>query len=41
MLRTLLESYYPLCTSFGDPFKSAIEAKGQLILDIPKCVLTN
>ena len=34
-LRILIESYYPLCTSFGDPFKSAIEAKGQLILDLP------
>lgn len=37
-LRILIESYYPLCTSFGDPFKSAIQAKGQLILDLPKYV---
>jgi len=33
-LKILIESYYPLCTSFDDPFKSAVEAKGQLILDL-------
>jgi multisite-specific tRNA:(cytosine-C5)-methyltransferase len=30
-LRTLIESYYPLCTSFGEPFKTAIEDKGVLM----------
>lgn len=28
-LRTLIESYYPLCSSFGDPFRSVIEGKGE------------
>ncbi|KAH7882343.1 S-adenosyl-L-methionine-dependent methyltransferase [Phlebopus sp. FC_14] len=27
-LKTLLQTYYPLCTSFPEPFKSAIEARG-------------
>ncbi|KXN81699.1 tRNA (cytosine(34)-C(5))-methyltransferase [Leucoagaricus sp. SymC.cos] len=27
-LRLLIASYYPLCSSFGDPFKAAIESKG-------------
>jgi multisite-specific tRNA:(cytosine-C5)-methyltransferase len=26
-LRTLVEAYYPLCTSFAEPFKSTIEAR--------------
>ncbi|KAF8198599.1 S-adenosyl-L-methionine-dependent methyltransferase [Pholiota molesta] len=26
-LRTLIEAYYPLCTSFAEPFKSTIEAR--------------
>lgn len=28
-LKTLIESYYPLCSSFEDPFRSAIEGKGE------------
>ncbi|KAI6121941.1 S-adenosyl-L-methionine-dependent methyltransferase [Pisolithus sp. B1] len=27
-LKALLQNYYPLCASFGDPFRSEIEAKG-------------
>ncbi|KAN0086028.1 S-adenosyl-L-methionine-dependent methyltransferase [Tylopilus felleus] len=27
-LRTLLQTYYPLCTSFQEPFRSVIEARG-------------
>lgn len=27
-LRVLLQSYYPLCTSFVEPFKSEMEARG-------------
>ncbi|KAG9311645.1 S-adenosyl-L-methionine-dependent methyltransferase [Chiua virens] len=27
-LRVLLQTYYPLCVSFAEPFRSAIEAKG-------------
>ncbi|KAF5343843.1 hypothetical protein D9756_011343 [Leucocoprinus leucothites] len=36
-LRTLIQSYYPLCTSFTDPFKSVIEAKvnGTVIVRFP------
>ena len=26
-LRTLLMTYYPLCTSFSEPFRSAIESR--------------
>lgn len=28
-LRTLLQTYYPLCTSFQEPFRSVIEARGE------------
>lgn len=27
-LKALLQNYYPLCTSFGEPFRSEIEARG-------------
>lgn len=27
-LRVMMESYYPLCTSFPDPFKSLLQSKG-------------
>jgi len=26
-LRTLVESYYPLCSAFGEPFRSVVEAR--------------
>ena len=29
VLRVVLQTYYPLCTSFGEPFRSAIEARGE------------
>lgn len=28
-LRALLQTYYPLCASFQEPFRSAIEARGE------------
>jgi multisite-specific tRNA:(cytosine-C5)-methyltransferase len=34
-LKTLIGSYYPLCTSFADPFKTTVESKGQE----EKCIL--
>ena len=34
-LRVLLQTYYPLCASFGEPFREAIEARGGWCL----CVL--
>ena len=27
-LRVLLQSYYPLCASFGEPFRSEMDARG-------------
>jgi multisite-specific tRNA:(cytosine-C5)-methyltransferase len=30
VLKTLLKSYYPLCSEFEEPFKSCISAKGML-----------
>lgn len=30
-LRILLQTYYPLCASFQEPFRSAIEARGEWI----------
>lgn len=28
-LRLVLQTYYPLCASFEEPFRSAIEARGE------------
>lgn len=28
VLKTLLGTYYPLCSAFAEPFKSAVEARG-------------
>lgn len=32
VLKTLIGTYYPLCAAFGEPFKSAVEARGTLWL---------
>lgn len=32
VLRRCLEGYYPLCSGFEEPFKSAIEARGRLLV---------
>ena len=29
VLRVVLQTYYSLCASFGEPFRSAIEARGE------------
>jgi multisite-specific tRNA:(cytosine-C5)-methyltransferase len=29
VLRVVLQTYYPLCASFEEPFRSAIEARGE------------
>ena len=31
VLKTLLQSYYPLCSEFEEPFKSCITAQGMVI----------
>jgi multisite-specific tRNA:(cytosine-C5)-methyltransferase len=28
-LKTLLQAYYPLCSSFSDPFRSDVEGRGK------------
>ena len=33
VLKVVLQTYYPLCTSFGEPFRSAIEARGKRYRD--------
>lgn len=32
ILRTLVGIYYPLCSAFEEPFKGAVEARGESIM---------
>lgn len=38
-LKTMIKSYYPLCSSFEDPFKSTIENKGEFRMLYLDCLL--
>jgi multisite-specific tRNA:(cytosine-C5)-methyltransferase len=38
-LKTLVQSYYPLCSSFTEPFKAIAEARGKAWLHSPTLLI--